>query len=1197
MKYKINNGIIGSNSAAQNNSTAGLSPYIGVFSNANILPASIAATLSTQDPYRTMVEAHIGASTSAASTHCLHDASGNGWDEYMEGMHGQWSVYTNSSFESQSNTYWASIYDASNYHQVTDTVALRLGASAFTIEFWVMPQVTDTGNRYLISKGSASTGWTVWLAGGNKIAFTFDTSSTIADPTILAADTWAHVALVRTSTAANGFKIYINGVNTTTGTVASTLTETNWMFVGADRVATRGITQFSGCMADVRINNTAVYTTAFTRPTTALGVIAGTVYLQSMTSRGIADISGTTTFADIGDVNPARASYFTPFADTDVTGNASNYFSDYPLYIMDTQTGNTSLILGTGAFTIESWFCAGDGNRRTIIGKKAQGGAGWELVVTTSNILEFWDGETMFASTKQQTQTGEWHHAAVVRSNTSANGCKLYLDGVVVLTFTCATNFTGTDQMQVAGSRRTSGLGWKGSLSNLRISKSALYTTAFTPSTVLTATTGVTSYLSLQDIMPATTSPVAYGTCKDNFRRGSAELRTTPGPLSASSWSAHNDGTVFNAHKVVRNANFTFGTGDFSFEGWHKNRYSWDTTSERMLYDDRSVPTDSGLVIRLNGAYALEVMQGLTSIACSQTLFRASEWHHFCIQRVNGVLTLYIDGKIEDESACTLSFGNPGDSKFCGSSTSGVIGGMYGNLSNIRVQKGAGAYVKNGVSVISFDKPTASPIADSNTVFLAFHSPIIKDFSGTAIVNTIRWGNYPATDGWDLRMVPVGPFQEVFNLSKHDLGQSYDGSDYTYTPSSTRRPLNKYSWMVNGVKPWTLEGWIYPTEEGLASPSSRDYMRTANTVGQVGFQLVTNYNGSAAAHQTLNFRVFANNTVTVISSPVDAIRGWAWNHYAIVYDPTSATKMAMFINGASVATSNAVLYPGVVNSTSAQGFDFCMTNINHGHRISTIARYLTTATTIPIPTTPQVVDSNTWMLYKIKSPNVEVAQRATVFEYGTPVISYNVRCLGIPSIKFNQYAAAVGVTDRILIGSESWVRLKTLSPRKVDVTIEGWGSWGSTTLPEAGKSVIFDWNGSVVQLRASSTGKWRMAWGNQDTVGIDSNVSIARAPNWDHFVLTRTGMTWTLFINGTWQGELDVGTVEGVNRTEDQDTGILCLGCDWQASSITCWKGYLSDVRFTAGISRYRGGMVAGVHTMVNRVTGKPGKPTTPLLL
>jgi len=145
-----------------------------------------------------------------------------------------------------------------------DGPQLQLGTGDFTIDGWVY--LSATGVAYgLISKGTASTGWSVNVTSGNKLQFSY-TSSNLTGATSLASGTWYYFAVVRSGSSTGNLKVYLNGTvdATSGGAVTDSFTQTNTLYVGADRV---GGSALNGYLQDVRI--TKGYARTITTPTAA----------------------------------------------------------------------------------------------------------------------------------------------------------------------------------------------------------------------------------------------------------------------------------------------------------------------------------------------------------------------------------------------------------------------------------------------------------------------------------------------------------------------------------------------------------------------------------------------------------------------------------------------------------------------------------------------------------------------------------------------------------------------------------------------------------------------------------------------------------------------------------------------------------------------------------------------------------------
>jgi hypothetical protein len=144
-----------------------------------------------------------------------------------------------------------------------DGPQLQLGTGDFTIEGWVY--LSATGVAYgIISKGTASTGWSVNVTSGNKLQFSY-TASNLTGATSLAATTWYYFAVVRSGSATGNLKVYLNGTADATsgGAVTDNFNQTSTLYVGADRV---GGSALNGYLQDVRVTKAA---RTITTPTAA----------------------------------------------------------------------------------------------------------------------------------------------------------------------------------------------------------------------------------------------------------------------------------------------------------------------------------------------------------------------------------------------------------------------------------------------------------------------------------------------------------------------------------------------------------------------------------------------------------------------------------------------------------------------------------------------------------------------------------------------------------------------------------------------------------------------------------------------------------------------------------------------------------------------------------------------------------------
>jgi hypothetical protein len=136
-----------------------------------------------------------------------------------------------------------------------DNPQLQLGTGDFTIEGWFYLSLNNTAYG-IVSKGAASTGWSVNVTSGNRIQFSYTAANLTGSTTTLAQGSWYYFAVVRSGTATGNLKIYLNGnlEVTSGGAVNDNFNQTDILYVGASRT---GTTALNGYLQDIRITKAA----------------------------------------------------------------------------------------------------------------------------------------------------------------------------------------------------------------------------------------------------------------------------------------------------------------------------------------------------------------------------------------------------------------------------------------------------------------------------------------------------------------------------------------------------------------------------------------------------------------------------------------------------------------------------------------------------------------------------------------------------------------------------------------------------------------------------------------------------------------------------------------------------------------------------------------------------------------------------
>tara|TARA_Y100000310_G_scaffold325145_1_gene388166 strand:+ start:144 stop:1646 length:1503 start_codon:yes stop_codon:yes gene_type:complete len=149
---------------------------------------------------------------------------------------------------------------------------------------------------------------------------------------------------------------------------------------------------------------------------------------------------------------------------------------------------NAAWGFGTGAFTAEAWInidalpgSTYSGIISTYDGTNTPNGWVIELV---DDAFSVWTGSSRSSATSKvpSDYIGKWAHLALVRTSTSSNDSKLYLNGELILTTTMSSNFaSGNNYPLWLAGEYSSGYFLNGQMSCVRLSDSARYSSDFTP--------------------------------------------------------------------------------------------------------------------------------------------------------------------------------------------------------------------------------------------------------------------------------------------------------------------------------------------------------------------------------------------------------------------------------------------------------------------------------------------------------------------------------------------------------------------------------------------------------------------------------------------------------------------------------------------------------------------------------------------
>ena len=685
--------------------------------------------------------------------------------------------------------------------------ALSLGTGAWTVEAWIYTSstswslidfglvngthdqfVTDSGNSYFgHNDGSAWNSLNWWSSSDNG--------------------KWNHIAYVSESSTVK--KIYKNGVLRETFTSGAS---THYGYDSADIVIgerSDGYYRDTGMkLSNLRIvKGTAVYTGAFTPPTSPLTAISGTSLLAFQQHTGSpADRSGNNVSL-VAD-HAGTASTDSPFVptftvpDSDLTAITNTKLLAFTESTPENITTGSTLFdgtndslsipnfaMGTSDYTIEMWF------RPTSLGNyvhlyDGRGGSSGNAILiqlTNTGTVRFYS-VSFRISGSDTVSANTWNHVALERVG---NINTLYLNGVSQGTYDDGgTSFIGpaNNVGRIGSDDSGSGSFFPGYISDFRIViGSAVYNGAFTPPTsTLTAITNtqiLTSRTSSGTITDASSNnhtitanngaaasafgvvkpPTDISTASNTLTAvGSAEFSYATPFEQGTGGSTLFYGTADSSNDyltIASSSEFAFGTNDFTIEFFLR---AGTNTSNYTIICSLSGSTGAK---RFEVAFHNSTIQVYTDTGSWRDTGytpTSGAWEHFAFQRdySENTLKMFVDGKLKWSVSNNRDY-DENQSIQIGSYASGSYGYLAGYLSNFRIVNGSTVYTPNTTAA------NASGLDFTNTgrTSLASHSGFdfgTNDFTveffykwGSLGYNTLLDHKYTASDGFTLQSTHV----------------------------------------------------------------------------------------------------------------------------------------------------------------------------------------------------------------------------------------------------------------------------------------------------------------------------------------------------------------------------------------------------------------------------------------------------------
>lgn len=868
--------------------------------------------------------------------------SGTGWSLTVSSTP---SITDNSPFVSTDFTTGAGYFTGAttDYFRIADNASLDMGSGSFTIECFYYPAVSITTAQGSAVFGKRATGGTYGGVTGEfyetyapKFVSTVNGSSwgvNITSSILCVQNQWNHIAWVRNGDA---WTIYVNGQAGGSVNLAGTIPDNTADFtIGATESSASSYKLRQGYLSDFRVvKGAAVYTGNFTPPSLGMlrtsGAASAAAY-PSTTNVNTSFAESATSLLTLQTRAPSQNINFIDSSPNEFivtrNGNVSQgTFSPFSpsgwgYYLAEQQnnTVNFTTSAGTdfqfsGDFTIEGWVypqnSSGDGSLFVVSDNTNYLALNISISANVFNI--YLNGGTPAAVITSDIPVAAWTHVAMVRNGSGTGNIKLYVNGGLKgsATNTSTLGFANPAVCRIGGG--VSGINRY--YSNVRVCKSAVYTAAFTPSTLPLSTTsqGATNCVLLtanaNRFLNQTAGAAATITGSPSVQAFSPFAPANSVSPLVTGGSGYFPGSTSVWLVAPDNPALELSSNDFTIECWV---YSTADFSANRIFTSKW----NHFVFGINSTPALSfTWYGTTNGSATGTLISTAPnaWHHFAVCRQGGTLYMFQNGQklTQSNSTITGTLNNDSYGPMLGGNENVVSGAIasanepwYGYISGYRMVNGTALYTS------SFPIPTAPPTAIPGTsLLLNFTGGGIVDATGKNVIET--FGNAQLTTAQ-----PKWTGQG--SLSNNGAA----GARFQVSSNSAPPLFNV------GTGDYTVEFWV-----NTGTPASQQCIldfRNADVAGQ-GYALIFNTSRQIIMYYNVGNRI----TTSAISANV-------WTHIAVVrYNGVYTIYVNGSASGGTYNNSDAVAPPAnrpLIGSVSdgSQVFNGNFSDF----RISRIARY------------------------------------------------------------------------------------------------------------------------------------------------------------------------------------------------------------------------------------------------------------------
>jgi hypothetical protein len=341
---------------------------------------------------------------------------------------------------------------------------------------------------------------------------------------------------------------------------------------------------------------------------------------------------------------------------------------------------------------------------------------------------------------------------------------------------------------------------------------------------------------------------------------------------------------------VPSSDDFTFGTGDFTFEAWIRfptgiftgvaNQYG------RALFDCRPGAVQGPYMaggLLTNRTFAVSIGTNGAGIVAlySTTVLNYDTWHHVAITRSGTTARLFIDGTIEDTETSSLNITQTVIALGYNQFLSGLE--WKGSMDEIRVTKGVARYTSN------FTPPTqAFPDFLDESVDPYFENVVLSlhcegTDGSTSFVDSSSYSHTVSVGG---------------NANIDTSEQKYGTASAHFDGTADWLEVGPNAAFALGTQDFTYEFWVYL----VSKTSSTTSARLASGNGFDGILMThTARLGLYITGKGTSWDIFAS------ANAFDSIVTGSWHHVAIT---RSGTSFRGFVNGTQVISfsSSSAIY-------------------------------------------------------------------------------------------------------------------------------------------------------------------------------------------------------------------------------------------------------------------------------------------------